>query len=84
LCSDAEILLHALHLLNLSSDTCCYPSRHSYGIWLSVVPNGLHDLSVFWNYTVGLNKCASLLATFHLDIYFRCLMIDMQRQFNSN
>ena len=21
--------------------TCCYPSRHSYGIWLSDVPRGL-------------------------------------------
>ena len=24
------------------SDTCCYPSRHSYGIWLSDVPRGLN------------------------------------------
>jgi len=23
------------------SDTCCYPSRRSYGIWLSDVPRGL-------------------------------------------
>ena len=22
-------------------NTCCYPSRHSYGIWLSDVPHGL-------------------------------------------
>ena len=66
------------------SDTCCYPSRHSYGIWLSDVPRGPHDLNVFWNYTVGLNKCAYLLATLHLDISFRSVMIDMQRQFKTN
>ena len=73
-----------LKRLDKRSDTCCYPSRHSYGIWLSDVPRGPHDLNVFWNYTVGLNKCAYLLATLHLDISFRSVMIDMQRQFKTN
>ena len=57
---------------------------HRYGIWLSDVPRGPQDLNVFWNYTAGLNKCAYLLPTFHLDISFRSLMIDMQRQFKTN
>ena len=65
------------------SNTRYYPSRHSYCIWLSGVPHGLYDLDAFSNYTVGLNKCAYLLATFHLDVSFRSVMIDMQRPFKT-
>jgi hypothetical protein len=66
------------------SDRFCDPSLHSYGIWLSDVPHGPHDLNAFWNYTVGPNKCAYLLATFHFYISFRGIMIDMQQQFKTD